>query len=175
MYVCYHCFVEYHLLVAQPSFDVWSLGCILYQMCSPDVRPLFQGTDYPPLYCPPCITPLFFTFLVLPLLCYPLVLPPFVIPHYISLLVLPFSLRRISTLYCSLHPFLTSLFLFPVLSLSLLLYLSSSFSLPLFLSSSLPHFLSSSSSSSSSLPLPLPLLLVSRWTGRQPPGRPSDR
>ena len=36
----------YDLLVAQPSFDVWSLGCILYQMCSPDVRPLFQGTAY---------------------------------------------------------------------------------------------------------------------------------
>ena len=33
----------YELLTAHPSFDVWSLGCILYQMCSPDVKPLFQG------------------------------------------------------------------------------------------------------------------------------------
>ena len=31
------------LLMAHPSFDVWSLGCILYQMCTPDVKPLFQG------------------------------------------------------------------------------------------------------------------------------------
>ena len=48
-------FVGYDLLVAQPSFDVWSLGCILYQMCSPDVRPLFQGDC--PLYYPPILTP----------------------------------------------------------------------------------------------------------------------
>ena len=31
------------LLLAHPSFDVWSLGGILYQMCTPDVRLLFQG------------------------------------------------------------------------------------------------------------------------------------
>ena len=35
--------VTYELLTAHPSFDVWSLGCILYQMCTPDVKPLFQG------------------------------------------------------------------------------------------------------------------------------------
>ena len=34
---------NYDLLTAHPSFDVWSLGCILYQMCTPDVKPLFQG------------------------------------------------------------------------------------------------------------------------------------
>ena len=34
---------KYDLLMAHPSFDVWSLGCILYQMCTPDVIPLFQG------------------------------------------------------------------------------------------------------------------------------------
>ena len=34
---------NYDLLTAHPSFDVWSLGCILYQMCNPDVKPLFQG------------------------------------------------------------------------------------------------------------------------------------
>ena len=33
----------YDLLTAHPSFDVWSLGCILYQMCTVDVKPLFQG------------------------------------------------------------------------------------------------------------------------------------
>ena len=33
----------YELLTAHPSFDVWSLGCILYQMYTPDVKPLFQG------------------------------------------------------------------------------------------------------------------------------------
>ena len=33
----------YSLLKAHPSFDVWSLGCILYQMCNTDVRPLFSG------------------------------------------------------------------------------------------------------------------------------------
>jgi hypothetical protein len=34
---------HYELLTAHPSFDVWSLGCILYQMVTPDVRQLFQG------------------------------------------------------------------------------------------------------------------------------------
>ena len=34
---------RYDLLLADASFDVWSLGCILYQMCNTDVRPLFQG------------------------------------------------------------------------------------------------------------------------------------
>ena len=34
---------NYELLMAHPSFDVWSLGCILYQMCTADVKPLFQG------------------------------------------------------------------------------------------------------------------------------------
>ena len=34
---------NYELLTAHPSFDVWSLGCILYQMCTPDVKPLMQG------------------------------------------------------------------------------------------------------------------------------------
>ena len=34
---------KYQLLIAHPSFDVWSLGCVLYQMCTTDVRPLFQG------------------------------------------------------------------------------------------------------------------------------------
>ena len=34
---------KYELLTAHPSFDVWSLGCILYQMCTVDVKPLFQG------------------------------------------------------------------------------------------------------------------------------------
>ena len=34
---------NYELLIAHPSFDVWSLGCILYQMVTLDVRPLFQG------------------------------------------------------------------------------------------------------------------------------------
>ena len=34
---------NYELLTAHPSFDVWSLGCILYQMCTTDVKPLFQG------------------------------------------------------------------------------------------------------------------------------------
>ena len=31
------------LLLADPSFDVWSLGCILYHMCSEDGKPLFDG------------------------------------------------------------------------------------------------------------------------------------
>jgi serine/threonine protein kinase/ankyrin repeat protein len=34
---------SYELLTAHPSFDVWSLGAILYQMSNADVRPLFQG------------------------------------------------------------------------------------------------------------------------------------
>ena len=34
---------NYELLMAHPSFDVWSLGCILYQICTADVKPLFQG------------------------------------------------------------------------------------------------------------------------------------
>ena len=34
---------KYELLTAHPSFDVWSLGCILYQMCTADVKPLMQG------------------------------------------------------------------------------------------------------------------------------------
>ena len=34
---------RFELLVAHPSFDVWSLGCVLYQLCNSDVRPLFQG------------------------------------------------------------------------------------------------------------------------------------
>ena len=38
--------LPYDLLNAHPSFDVWSLGCILYQMCTDDVTPLFQcGQD----------------------------------------------------------------------------------------------------------------------------------
>jgi hypothetical protein len=35
--------VTFDLLHADASFDIWSLGCILYQMCTGDVRPLFQG------------------------------------------------------------------------------------------------------------------------------------
>lgn len=34
---------EYELLSSHESFDVWSLGSILYQMCNSDVKPLFQG------------------------------------------------------------------------------------------------------------------------------------
>ena len=34
---------NYELLTAHPSFDVWSLGCILYQMVNNDVKPLFQS------------------------------------------------------------------------------------------------------------------------------------
>ena len=34
---------SYKLLTAHPSYDIWSLGCILYQMCTTDVKPLFQG------------------------------------------------------------------------------------------------------------------------------------
>eukprot|EP01037_Dinobryon_pediforme_P047065 gene47065-60862_t len=33
---------EVGLLLADSSFDIWSLGCILYQLCHPDVLPLFQ-------------------------------------------------------------------------------------------------------------------------------------
>ena len=32
-------------LLAHPSFDVFSLGCILYQLCNKDVLPLFQGNQ----------------------------------------------------------------------------------------------------------------------------------
>ena len=34
---------NYDLLIAHPSFDIWSLGCIFYQICNKDVKPLFQG------------------------------------------------------------------------------------------------------------------------------------
>jgi serine/threonine protein kinase len=34
---------SYECVKAHPSFDVWSLGCILYQMCTADVRPLFAA------------------------------------------------------------------------------------------------------------------------------------
>lgn len=30
-------------LTAKPSFDIWSLGCILYQLLHPRILPLFQG------------------------------------------------------------------------------------------------------------------------------------
>ena len=36
---------KYDLLPAHGSFDVWSLGCVLYQMCNADVLPLFQGNQ----------------------------------------------------------------------------------------------------------------------------------
>ena len=32
-------------LIAHPSFDIFSLGCILYQLCNKDVLPLFQGNQ----------------------------------------------------------------------------------------------------------------------------------
>ena len=32
-------------LQANPSFDIWSLGCVLYQLCSDDFRPLFLGNQ----------------------------------------------------------------------------------------------------------------------------------
>lgn len=31
------------LLTAHPSFDIWSLGCVLYQLCNPNAQPLFQA------------------------------------------------------------------------------------------------------------------------------------
>ena len=33
----------FDLLVADYSYDVWSLGCILYQLCNSEIRPLFLG------------------------------------------------------------------------------------------------------------------------------------
>jgi serine/threonine protein kinase len=37
---------KYPLLIAHPSFDIWSLGCVLYQLCSKDTVPLFSvGQD----------------------------------------------------------------------------------------------------------------------------------
>jgi ankyrin repeat protein len=37
---------KYSLLIARPSFDIWSLGCVLYQLCSKDTIPLFSvGQD----------------------------------------------------------------------------------------------------------------------------------
>ena len=36
---------SYDLLTAHPSFDVWSLACILYQMCTPGVNKLFAPGD----------------------------------------------------------------------------------------------------------------------------------
>eukprot|EP01041_Mallomonas_annulata_P004901 gene4901-9775_t len=35
--------LNFDLLLAHTSFDVWSLGCILYQLCHPEVKPLLQG------------------------------------------------------------------------------------------------------------------------------------
>ena len=32
-------------LLANPSFDIWSLGCVLYQLCNDDFRPLFVGNQ----------------------------------------------------------------------------------------------------------------------------------
>jgi serine/threonine protein kinase len=37
----YHDQVDIELLLAHPSFDIWSLGCILYQLCHPDRQTLF--------------------------------------------------------------------------------------------------------------------------------------
>ena len=34
-----------HPLAAHPSFDIWSLGCVLYQLCHADVLPLFPEAD----------------------------------------------------------------------------------------------------------------------------------
>jgi serine/threonine protein kinase len=34
------------LLMADPSFDVWSLGCILYQFCHPGKRALFAADQH---------------------------------------------------------------------------------------------------------------------------------
>jgi serine/threonine protein kinase len=36
---------SYELLTAHPSIDVWSLGCIFYQMVTANVQPLFQGNQ----------------------------------------------------------------------------------------------------------------------------------
>lgn len=36
---------------SHPSLDVWALGCILYQLLDPDVRPLFQGGQDDNLVC----------------------------------------------------------------------------------------------------------------------------
>lgn len=33
-------------LSAHPSFDIWSLGCVLYNMCSRDNSPLFQADNH---------------------------------------------------------------------------------------------------------------------------------
>jgi hypothetical protein len=30
-------------VLAHESFDIWSLGVLLYQMCNRDVKPLFDG------------------------------------------------------------------------------------------------------------------------------------
>jgi serine/threonine protein kinase len=35
--------MDSHALPADPSLDVWSLGCLLYQLCHPHVLPLFQA------------------------------------------------------------------------------------------------------------------------------------
>jgi serine/threonine protein kinase/ankyrin repeat protein len=35
--------IQFDLLLADPSFDVWSLGCILYNLASEEARPLMQG------------------------------------------------------------------------------------------------------------------------------------
>ena len=32
-------------LMAEPSFDIWALGCLLYQLCHPDVLPLFPSAS----------------------------------------------------------------------------------------------------------------------------------
>jgi hypothetical protein len=37
---------DHEFLLAHPSFDVWNLGCILYQLCHPDRQPIFLvGVD----------------------------------------------------------------------------------------------------------------------------------
>lgn len=38
-------------LVAHPSFDIWSLGCILYQLCNREVKQLFQAGQDDNLSC----------------------------------------------------------------------------------------------------------------------------
>ncbi len=35
--------VNFELLIAHPSFDVWSLGCVFYQLCHDENKPLFDG------------------------------------------------------------------------------------------------------------------------------------